>query len=244
MQEGETIERREIGKHAQTVAKILQEKTNQGDNVPLSTLVKEWRTKPANALSCVKQNPPGNELNAEECERTIVELVLHKIFRTYVVWTAYDSNIYLQLTERGRKFLQSSEPKVSMTFPKHEKRARKNATLENDDDSTAVKPAAKKRAKRSSSAASKTKVTAKSKKKKKGNAKARDTQQSPAPTEVIELCDSSDDEVVVEEMETTRSKRPVRAARSRAQVAVQNTLLAEDDFYDSHCSDEENEFAG
>ena len=43
-------ERRDISVHAQTVVRLLQAKTSQREKITLNMLVKEWRTKPENAL--------------------------------------------------------------------------------------------------------------------------------------------------------------------------------------------------
>ena len=43
-------ERRNIGRHALTVLKIIQEKNREREKMTLNKIVKEWRTKPENAL--------------------------------------------------------------------------------------------------------------------------------------------------------------------------------------------------
>jgi hypothetical protein len=42
--------RRELGRHAQVAVRIVEAKVQQGENVTMSMLVKEWRTKPDRAL--------------------------------------------------------------------------------------------------------------------------------------------------------------------------------------------------
>jgi hypothetical protein len=49
LNDGITTEPRDVGNHAQTVVRLLQLKVQQGEDLTLSMLVKEWRMKPDNA---------------------------------------------------------------------------------------------------------------------------------------------------------------------------------------------------
>jgi hypothetical protein len=44
---GSTTEEQDVGKHAQTVTKLLQYKINCGEDLTIPQLVKEWRSKTA-----------------------------------------------------------------------------------------------------------------------------------------------------------------------------------------------------
>jgi hypothetical protein len=49
-QNGEsTTERRDVGRHAQTVTRLLQLKIQQGEDLTMVMLVKQWRAKPDSA---------------------------------------------------------------------------------------------------------------------------------------------------------------------------------------------------
>jgi hypothetical protein len=47
--DGIATEPRDVGKHAQTLVRLVQQKTHQGEDLTLPMLVKEWRMKPENA---------------------------------------------------------------------------------------------------------------------------------------------------------------------------------------------------
>jgi hypothetical protein len=47
--DGITTEPRDVGRHAQCVVRLLQLKVQEGEDLTLSMLVKEWRMKPDNA---------------------------------------------------------------------------------------------------------------------------------------------------------------------------------------------------
>lgn len=85
----DTVESREVTKHAITALQLLRLKTNEGLKMTLSMLVKEWRAT-KNAPQFVLDNPP-KELTVTECELIIVELLIKQdILDIDVVWTAYE----------------------------------------------------------------------------------------------------------------------------------------------------------
>ena len=47
---GITTERRDVGKHAKTAVQVLYTRLNEGNDMTLSMLVKEWRAKGEKAL--------------------------------------------------------------------------------------------------------------------------------------------------------------------------------------------------
>lgn len=48
--EGITSERKEVGKHAKTLVQILNHRQQEGSKVTPAMLLKDWRTRPENAL--------------------------------------------------------------------------------------------------------------------------------------------------------------------------------------------------
>jgi hypothetical protein len=85
----DTVETREVTKHAITAVQLLRLKTMEGQQMTLSMLVKEWRAT-KNAPQFVLDNPP-KELTVTECELIIVELLIKQdILDIDVVWTAYE----------------------------------------------------------------------------------------------------------------------------------------------------------
>jgi hypothetical protein len=109
--DGTTTNRRDVGKHAQTVVRLLG---LSGDKMTPAMLVKEWRAKPDNApqwyehrgfvvrvhflfvahsilYHSVKDNPPGKDgLSTDDCERIIVALLLEGIVKANPKWTPYE----------------------------------------------------------------------------------------------------------------------------------------------------------
>ena len=112
-----TNDERDVGKHAQTVTQLLQEKTNENEKLTLPMLVKEWRAKNS-PYECVMNNPPGKELTTEESERIVVSLLLEEILAPKIAYTAYNTVMYVILGPHGHRLIASLNPKVNIRFPK------------------------------------------------------------------------------------------------------------------------------
>lgn len=67
--------------------------------------------------SSVLENPPGNDVNKEECERIIIHLLLSEILHPKVSWNAYTSTMYIIPGPNARTFLSSVKAKVEIHFP-------------------------------------------------------------------------------------------------------------------------------
>ncbi|GAX11626.1 ATP-dependent DNA helicase Q1 [Fistulifera solaris] len=118
--DGITSERREVGKHAKTLLQILHHRQQEGDSVTPAMLLKDWRSRRENALPCVQENPPSKDnLSSDDCERIIIALLLENIIQSEPKWSAYDTIIYVVLGPLGHRLLQSPNPQVTVSLPKH-----------------------------------------------------------------------------------------------------------------------------
>ena len=145
-------ETRDVGRHAKVAATLLNESS---DNLTMQQLVTQWRSK--NAPAYVKEYPPGTDLNKDECERLLITLVLERVMDFRVVFTAYGSNAYLRLTQKGQRLVHAPNPVINIRLPKR-----------------------KARASRKSSASS---LTAKSTKKKKSSTSTAKAKKTPSPAQ-------------------------------------------------------------
>ena len=156
----------------------------------------------------IKDNPPSKDgLSVEDCERIIVALILENVFSPHIVWSAYDSIVYLRVGDKGQRLLGSPQPKIIIRFPKKDtiasgkalkETAQKAKKVISDDDGwleakskgTKRKAAAAKATKKVKKAATRKKTKAPAKAKK-PSAKA---SKKSLASEVIELL-SDDDSV-------------------------------------------------
>ena len=84
----------------------------------------------------MNRNPPGNDLNKEECERVILHLLLFEILHPKVVWNAYSSTMYIIPGPRAQDFVISTRANVQIEFP-HRNLSRKStvsSTKTSDED--------------------------------------------------------------------------------------------------------------
>ncbi|GKZ00452.1 hypothetical protein MPSEU_000997700 [Mayamaea pseudoterrestris] len=89
--DGVINEPRDVGLHCKTVTQLLQIRQQEGNDLTLAQLVKEWRSKSTNAPQCIKDNPPNKDgLSVEDCERIVISMILENIFAPHVVWGAYE----------------------------------------------------------------------------------------------------------------------------------------------------------
>ena len=233
-----TNDERDVGKHAQTLAKLLQEKMNENEKLTLPMLVKEWRAKNS-PYQCVKSNPPGNELTTEESERIVISLLLEEILAPMIAYTAYSTVMYVVLGPHGHKLIASLNPKVNIRFPKRVAKAsstevRTRTSIGSTDEGwTDKKPKAKRKA-TSIAKTSKSRAVGKAAagaKKHKSSVAAKKSK--PKTTDlVIEL--SSDESCEAKPI----SRLVVRKRASKIAVAVVNDALWDD----PASSDGENEF--
>ncbi len=68
-------------------------------------------------FSFLKDNPPGNDLAKDECERVVIYLILEDVLHPKVVYTAYNTIVYLVLGPNGQKLLDSTNPRAEISFP-------------------------------------------------------------------------------------------------------------------------------
>ena len=117
-----TNDERDVGMHAQTVTRLLQQKMSENEQVTLPMLVKEWRVKNS-PYDYVKNNPPSIDLTGDECERIIVSLLLEEILAPKIAYTAYNTVMYVVLGQHGHRLIASPHPKVNIRFPKRPTKA-------------------------------------------------------------------------------------------------------------------------
>lgn len=200
-----TTDDRDVGRHAQTVTQLLQQKMNENEKLTLPMLVKEWRVKDS-PYDCVKSNPPNKDLTIDECERIVVSLLLEEILAPKIAYTAYSTIMYVVLGQHGHRLIASPNPRVNIRFPKRptkasnantEARARKSIAS-NDSGWIDTKPKLKRKSatttKKTSKSKSTTKIAAARSVKKRKSVGTR----KKAEDLVIELSsdESSDDEPI------------------------------------------------
>ena len=121
-QEGDaTTALREIGRHAQTVTRLVYQSSFSKSSLTMSMAIKAWRaTKDVDEV--VAACPP-KDLTLMECELIVVALLLEDILRFHVHWTSYQGVAYLQVGHRGEAFLVANSPMVRVRFPHATKKA-------------------------------------------------------------------------------------------------------------------------
>lgn len=163
-----TTDDRDVGRHAQTVTQLLQQKMNENEKLTLPMLVKEWRVKDS-PYDCVKSNPPNKDLTIDECERIVVSLLLEEILAPKIAYTAYSTIMYVVLGQHGHRLIASPNPRVNIRFPKRptkasnantEARARKSIAS-NDSGWIDTKPKLKRKSATTTTKTSKSKPTTK-----------------------------------------------------------------------------------
>jgi hypothetical protein len=181
-----TTDFRDIGRHAQTVTRIVYHASTTGNDMTMAMLIKAWRAT-KDTLECVADCPP-KDLTSFECELIIVALLLENMLKFHVHWTAYQAVAYIQLGQMAEPFLMSTNPIVRVRFPRMTK---KGPTPQKSAANPAVtgwvsakrKPAAKKAGTKKKAATKKTAVkmkktvTKKSKKTPAGSTKRTKTKQ-------------------------------------------------------------------
>ena len=130
--DGQTTETRDVGVHGQIVARLVQDAAQDGCNVTMSMLVKQWRSTGAGNKNNNKKkagnptpqyvldHPPAKDkLSVDECERIIIALLVEQVLCFHIHWTSYSAVAYLRLAApRGHQLLQSSrQPKMIVRFP-------------------------------------------------------------------------------------------------------------------------------
>lgn len=105
-------EKREVGQHAKTLVQLIQ---SSSKDLTIQQLVTIWRGK--DAPDFIQENPPGSELNKNECERLIAALLLSDILYPKVVFTPYNSIVYIGLKDKAALLLSSPNAKVFVPFP-------------------------------------------------------------------------------------------------------------------------------
>ncbi|KAL7562089.1 hypothetical protein ACA910_015410 [Epithemia clementina (nom. ined.)] len=122
--DGITTETRDVGRHGQIVARLVQDAAANGTDVTMAMLVKQWRSKKSTTATTVPQYvldypPAADDLSVDECERIIIALLLERILCFHIHWTAYSAVAYLRLAApRGLQLIQSAQPKMIVRFPK------------------------------------------------------------------------------------------------------------------------------
>jgi len=234
--ESQTTIEREVGQYAKDVVQLIQ---SFGKDMTLQKIVTEWRGKDAPAY--IKDNPPGSDLNKEECERLIVALILADVLHPKVVFTAYNSIVYIGLKNNAALLLSSSNPKVSVRFPIRSDyvtaRASTTKTSSSKDQEGGGWMSTKKQQKprKSSKKATKTKARkASNGKSQKSKTRNKNTKQKKLE-EVIDILDDSDDSASITTSYTTK-KRPSRLSAIDASKKMRRSInsdLFED--ADSEC---------
>ena len=129
--DGHTTTIRDVGRHGQIAARLVQDAMEEGREVTLAMVVKQWRSKDrgdkATSKSALPPPPPyvleyppaKDNLTVDECERIIVSLLLERILCFHIHWTAYSAVAYLRVTSPlGHQFCEASQyPKMIVRFP-------------------------------------------------------------------------------------------------------------------------------
>ncbi|KAL7532884.1 hypothetical protein ACHAXR_012305, partial [Thalassiosira sp. AJA248-18] len=222
-----TAVRKQIGAHVQTVVKVVNALNMSGERCTINQVVSKWRSKAADDnFSFLKDNPPGNDLNKEECERVVVSLLLEDILHPDIVFNAYNTIVYIILGPKGIPMCQSSNPRVEVCLPirpnqkqaSSSKRAPTNPLAVTDENgwiSTRLQnPYTKKTSKpKASKAASKSKGKAKTKTSKGKKVAKKKAARSKMPAiDIVEIdldssSSSSDEDDTIMARRTAASKR-------------------------------------
>eukprot|EP00579_Thalassiosira_antarctica_P009771 CAMPEP_0201909238 /NCGR_PEP_ID=MMETSP0903-20130614/1079_1 /ASSEMBLY_ACC=CAM_ASM_000552 /TAXON_ID=420261 /ORGANISM="Thalassiosira antarctica, Strain CCMP982" /LENGTH=935 /DNA_ID=CAMNT_0048443729 /DNA_START=237 /DNA_END=3044 /DNA_ORIENTATION=- len=134
-----TTVRQQIGAHCQTATKVVNALNISGEACTINGVVAKWRSKAdGGTFSFLKDNPPGKDLNKEECEKIIVYLLLEDVLHPKIVYTAYSTIVYIIIGPKGPNLLSSSNPRAEMGFPMRPNRKQassfKNPLAATDED--------------------------------------------------------------------------------------------------------------
>lgn len=256
----EMVESRDVTSHAITLVKHLLNFQNK--NVTMNMLITEWRKGSSSAPESAKSNPPEKKLTKEESERMVVGMLVNGLIEPIYRFTAYSTVVYLQCTQKARKFIASKKANMRLPLPKPLTKKRKaNAiTVVTDKDGWVDTNVTKRRRKSVSSTLNSSKKAAgtiTSTKKTTRRIPNKSKQPRPKSTtkalpkksitikenEVIELIEDSDESdsgnrklvMHTREGRTRRVSTPYASLRAAARSADEN------DFSDNE-SDSEYEF--
>ena len=199
------------------------------DNSPSKDLTKEGEQELI-VLLCIfslslRPSHPIVRHNLTECERVIVSLLVEDILHPNIVYTAYNTIVYLRLGPRGQACLNSKNLSVEIDLPlrtnKKAAASSKKSLAETDENgwiSRTTQTNKTKSKKRTSKTASKTQATkAKKSKTTKKTSSKRKSAKSKMPTivDIVEIDSSSssssesDDEMVLAKRASRNKKQKV-----------------------------------
>lgn len=198
------------------------------DNSPSKDLTKEGEQELI-ILLCIfilslRPSHPIVQHNLTECERVIVSLLVEDILHPNIVYTAYNTIVYLRLGPRGQACLNSKNLSVEIDLPlrTNKKAASSKKSLAETDEngwiSRTTQTNKTKSKKRTSKTAGKTKATkAKKSKTTKKTSSKRKSAKSKMPTivDIVEIDSSSssssesDDEMVLAKRASRNKKQKV-----------------------------------
>ncbi|KAL9180315.1 hypothetical protein ACHAXT_008285 [Thalassiosira profunda] len=229
---------RDVGRHCQTVTKLVDALMTAKEECTLIQLVSKWRSKAEEAnFSFLKANPPAKDLTKEECERIIIYLLYQDVLHPTIRYTAYNTLVYIGLGPKAPYLLTSPNPRAPVSFPVRKKGKKTSSAKASplavaDDDKWVSRSAEAKKTK----STKKTKTTGKRKAKKaKGGKKATKKRASKsklpkAPIEIVEIDDSSSSE------DESSDDDNMVLARRASKGKKSRTVIAGD------TSDEDSEF--
>ena len=152
----------------------------------------------------------------KECERVIVYLLLEDVLHPKVVYTAYNTIVYICLGPKGPSLLSSPNPRAEINFPIRLQSKRKQ-TLSSLQATTKTKKAAKTKANKAAAGKSK----GKAKRKKGSKAKS-----AMPPLEIVEINSSSSEE----EDNIVAQRRVAKKMRQQRQKKVIDSSDDDSDF--------------
>eukprot|EP00751_Fragilariopsis_kerguelensis_P034562 CAMPEP_0170973802 /NCGR_PEP_ID=MMETSP0735-20130129/46954_1 /TAXON_ID=186038 /ORGANISM="Fragilariopsis kerguelensis, Strain L26-C5" /LENGTH=862 /DNA_ID=CAMNT_0011394859 /DNA_START=67 /DNA_END=2653 /DNA_ORIENTATION=- len=234
---------------------------SKNDKVTMNMLITEWRKNLKDTSQCAKNSSPQKNLTISDCGRVVIGLLVNSLIAPTYRVNKYGTNVYLECTERGRKFIASDKAKMILPLPQKVTKKLKSNPLTSTSEDGWIEPSAKRRRISCTSGVSKSKrVTSKKKvntttkavKKstsKRGNVAAKKKTKSKKKVrgkenEVIELVDDSDlSSLEVTTTKKARSKKPIISSATSVRVALSSTTgSSEDDSDDIWNSDSDNEF--
>mmetsp|Transcript_49371 Transcript_49371/g.55003 ORF Transcript_49371/g.55003 Transcript_49371/m.55003 type:complete len:931 (+) Transcript_49371:140-2932(+) len=255
---GDGVEKRDVSSHAITILRLL---ISKNDKVTMNMLITEWRKNLKDTSQCAKNSSPQKNLTISDCGRVVIGLLVNSLIAPTYRVNKYGTNVYLECTERGRKFIASDKAKMILPLPQKVTKKLKSNPLTSTSEDGWIEPSAKRRRISCTSGVSKSKrVTSKKKvntttkavKKstsKRGNVAAKKKTKSKKKVrgkenEVIELVDDSDlSSLEVTTTKKARSKKPIISSATSVRVALSSTTgSSEDDSDDIWNSDSDNEF--
>lgn len=232
---------RQVGKHCQTVTRVVDTFQRINEECTINQIVTKWRSKAVDTdFSFLKENSPAKDLSKEECERIVISLLLENVLEPNVVFTAYNTICYIRVTQKGQQLLRSQNPRVAIRLPVKAKpsaaksaKSPKNPLAIADGDGW-ISPknqqnptAAGKRKSASKKKPTKKKTTNKAKAKKPPAKKRRATMKDPV-VEMIEIGSSSESSSSDEDDVVTNRRSAASAARSRMKTNVFNDDSSDD----------------